>query len=824
MKIKKDKLTTKPIPQQPPIIPQPIEKEVQSSYLDYAMSVIVSRALPDVRDGLKPVHRRILYAMWRMGLKSGAKYRKSATVIGEVLGKFHPHGDLAVYDALVRLAQDFSLRYPLIEGQGNFGSIDGDPPGAMRYTECRLTSIANEMLEDLDKETVDFMPNYDNTRLEPKYLPAKLPQLILNGTMGIAVGMATNIPSHNLNEVVDALVYLVDHEDASIEDLMQFIKGPDFPTGGIVYGINSIKEAYATGKGSILCRAKTEIVEDEKEPKIIVTELPYQVNKAELISKIASLVEEKRIEGIKDLRDESDKEGLRIAIDLQKNALPNRILNQLFKYTELEKPFHVNMLALVENGLQPKILSLKGILEEYINHRKIVIRRRTEFLLRKTRERIHILEGLKTALDHIDEIIKLIKSAESREDAQKKLMIKYKFTEIQANAILEIKLANLAKLEKQKIEDELKEKQKLAAEYELILKQPKRILEIIKKELLELKAKYGDKRRTLIEPNLPNEIKDEELIPEKDILITFSQTGYIKRMDPLTLRAQKRGGKGVVAYETKNEDDLITHIISANTHDKILFFTDKGYLYQVPAFEINEASRTSRGKLIQNYLNLRPDEKVIMILNLKESDKTNKFLVLLTKNGIIKKTKLEEYSNIRRAGIVAIKLFNNDTLVGAALTSGNDDLLIVTKLGQAIRFSEKDLRPMGRQATGVKGIKLSPQDEVISLVSVNNELQKQNPLVVLVTENGYGKRTKLSEYRKQRRGGGGIKTAKITEKTGKIVKALLNTNEETLIAVSQKAQMIKAPLDSISILKRSTQGVKIMTLDDDDKVAGASLL
>jgi DNA gyrase subunit A len=806
------------------IKPTEITEELRDSYLDYAMSVIISRALPDVRDGLKPVQRRILYAMNELGLTHNSKTRKSATVVGETLGKFHPHGDMAVYDALVRMAQDFSLRYPLIEGQGNFGSIDGDPPGAMRYTECRLTSIANEMLEDLDKETVDFMPNYDNTRLEPKYLPAKLPQLILNGTMGIAVGMATNIPSHNLNEVVDALVYLVDHEDASIEDLMQFIKGPDFPTGGIVYGINSIKEAYATGKGSILCRAKTEIVEDEKEPKIIVTELPYQVNKAELISKIASLVEEKRIEGIKDLRDESDKEGLRIAIDLQKNALPNRILNQLFKYTELEKPFHVNMLALVENGLQPKILSLKGILEEYINHRKIVIRRRTEFLLRKTRERIHILEGLKTALDHIDEIIKLIKSAESREDAQKKLMIKYKFTEIQANAILEIKLANLAKLEKQKIEDELKEKQKLAAEYELILKQPKRILEIIKKELLELKAKYGDKRRTLIEPNLPNEIKDEELIPEKDILITFSQTGYIKRMDPLTLRAQKRGGKGVVAYETKNEDDLITHIISANTHDKILFFTDKGYLYQVPAFEINEASRTSRGKLIQNYLNLRPDEKVIMILNLKESDKTNKFLVLLTKNGIIKKTKLEEYSNIRRAGIVAIKLFNNDTLVGAALTSGNDDLLIVTKLGQAIRFSEKDLRPMGRQATGVKGIKLSPQDEVISLVSVNNELQKQNPLVVLVTENGYGKRTKLSEYRKQRRGGGGIKTAKITEKTGKIVKALLNTNEETLIAVSQKAQMIKAPLDSISILKRSTQGVKIMTLDDDDKVAGASLL
>ncbi len=806
------------------IKPTEITEELRDSYLDYAMSVIISRALPDIRDGLKPVQRRILYAMNELGLTHNSKTRKSATVVGETLGKFHPHGDMAVYDALVRMAQDFSLRYPLIEGQGNFGSIDGDPPGAMRYTECRLTKIAGEMLEDLNKETVDFIPNYDNTRLEPKYLSAKLPQLILNGTMGIAVGMATNIPSHNLKEVADAIIYLIDHEDASIDDLMHFIKGPDFPTGGIVYGINNIKEAYATGKGSILCRAKTEIIEDEKEHKIIITELPYQVNKADLISKIASLVEEKKIEGIKDLRDETDKEGLRVTIDLQKNALPNHILNQLFKFTELEKPFYVNMLALVENGLQPKILSLKEILLEYINHRKIVIRRRTEFLLRKIKERIHILEGLKTALDHIDEIIKLIKSAESQEDAKKKLMNKYKFTEIQANAILEIKLANLAKLEKQKIEDELKEKQKLAKDYELILKQPKRILEIIKKELIELKEKYGDERRTQIEPNLPREVKEEELIQEKEILITFSQTGYIKRMDPNNLRVQKRGGKGVIAYETKNEDDLITHIITASTPDKILFFTDKGYLYQISAFEINEASRTSKGKLIQNYLNLRPDEKVIVILNLKKDDKNKNYLVLLTKNGIIKKTKLDEYSNMRRAGIVAIKLSSNDTLVGATLTSGNDDLLIITKNGQAIRFSEKDLRPMSRQATGVKGIKLLKEDEVKSLLSINSEFLKQNPLIVLVTENGYGKRTKLSEYRKQKRGGSGIKTAKITEKTGKIVKALLQTNEETLIAVSKKAQMIKAPLDSVSILKRSTQGIKIMTLEEGDKIAGASLL
>lgn len=802
-----------------------ITEELRDSYLDYAMSVIISRALPDIRDGLKPVQRRILYAMNELGLTHNSKTRKSATVVGETLGKFHPHGDMAVYDALVRMAQDFSLRYPLIEGQGNFGSIDGDPPGAMRYTECRLTSISTEMLEDLDKETVDFMPNYDNTRLEPKYLPAKLPQLILNGAMGIAVGMATNIPSHNLSEVVDALIFLIDHENASIDDLMKFIKGPDFPTGGIAYGINNIKEAYATGKGSILCRAKTEIIEDDKEPKIIITELPYQVNKADLIAKIASLVEEKKVEGIKDLRDETDKEGLRITIELQKNALPYRILNQLFKYTELEKPFHVNMLALVENGLQPKILSLKSILEEYLKHRQIIIRRRTEFLLKKTKERIHILEGLTKALNHIDDIIQLIKKAESRDDAQLKLMSKYKFTEIQANAILEIKLANLAKLEKQKIEDELKEKQKLAAEYELILKQPKRILDIIKKELLDLKNKYGDPRRTIIEPNLPGEIKEEELIPEKEIIITLSRSGYIKRMDPENLKSQKRGGKGVIAYETKNDDDLLTHIITGNTHDKIMFFTDKGYLYQVSAFEIAEGSRTSRGKLIQNYINLRPDEKVIVILNLNNSTKeNNKYLILLTKNGIIKKTKIEEYNNIRKGGVVAIKLLNNDTLVGAALTSGNDDLLIITKLGQAIHFSEKELRPLSRMAIGVKGIKLSSQDEVITLLSINNQDLKNNPLVVLLTENGYGKRTKLTEYRRQKRGGSGIKTAKITEKTGKIVKALLETNEEILIAVSQKAQMIKAPLDSISILKRSTQGVKVMTLESNDKIAGASLL
>jgi DNA gyrase subunit A len=817
---------TKDPEQKKNIEPREITEELRESYLDYAMSVIIARALPDARDGLKPVQRRILYAMNEIGLTANSKTRKSATVVGETLGKFHPHGDIAVYDALVRMAQDFSLRYPLIQGQGNFGSIDGDPPGAMRYTECRLTNIAGEMLEDLDKETVDFMPNYDGTRQEPKYLPAKLPQLILNGAMGIAVGMATNIPPHNLTEIADALNFLIDKPEASIEELMTFIKGPDFPTGGIIYGRENILEAYATGKGSIICRAKTEIIDDNKNKKIIVTEIPYQVNKADLIAKIAALVEENKIEGIKDLRDESDKEGLRIAIDLHQNALPNRILNLLFKYTEMEKAFHVNILALVENGLQPKVLSLKNILEEYLKHRQEVVRRRTEYLLTKAKERIHILLGLAKALNHIDEIIKLIKSALNRDEAQKKLMSQYKFTKIQADAILEMKLANLAKLEKQKIEDELKEKQKLAAEYELILKQPKRILKIIKDEINYLKDKYGDSRKTKIEPYLPGEIKDEELIPAKNILITLSQTGYIKKMSPETLRAQKRGGKGVIGYETKSEEDAISHLLAADNRDKILLFTNKGYLFQIPAFEIAEGSRTSRGKLIQNYLNLRSQEQVIVLLNLppnlKETD--YRYLILATEQGLIKKTALKEYDNIRKGGILAIKLTNNDNVIGATFSTGSDEILLISEQGQAIHFSEKEIRALGRTTSGVKGLKLKNNDKVVSLINITPQLIKTNPQILVISEKGFGKKTKLSEYRKQKRGGSGIKTAKITNKTGPLVKASLIQNQETLIAISQKAQIIKAPLNSVPVLRRTTQGVRIMKLQDDDKIAGFSLI
>lgn len=824
------------------IQPREITEELRESYLDYAMSVIISRALPDARDGLKPVQRRILFAMNELGLTASAKTRKSATVVGETLGKFHPHGDIAVYDALVRMAQDFSLRYPLVQGQGNFGSIDGDPPGAMRYTECKLTNLAGEMLEDLDKETIDFMPNYDATREEPKYLPAKLPQLILNGAMGIAVGMATNIPPHNLKEIVEAIIYLIDKPGAPVEELMTYVKGPDFPTGGIIYGKENILETYATGKGTIICRAKTEIIDNDKHKnlasgknlvsrsaqnkRILVTEIPYQVNKADLIAKIAQLVEEKKIEGIKDLRDESDKEGLQIAIDLHNNALPKRILNQLFKYTEMEKPFHVNMLALVENGLQPKVLSLKNILEEYINHRKDVAKRRTEFLLKKTKERIHILGGLSKALNHIDEIIKLIKSAENRDNAQKKLMAKYRFSEIQANAILEMKLSNLAKLEKQKIEDELKEKLKLEEEYSIILQEPKRILKIIKDELNVLKEKYDNGRKTQIEPFLPGEIKEEELIPPKEILITLSQTGYIKKMEPLALKTQKRGGKGVIGYETKNEEDAISHLLAANNRDKILFFTNKGYLFQLPAFEIAEGSRTGRGKLIQNYLNLRQEEQVIVLLNLAINLKeTNyRYLVLATEKGMVKKTLLKEYENMRKGGIVTIKLMSNDNLIDAAFTTGDDDIILISKNGQAIRFSEKEMRALARTTSGVRGLKLAENDKLINLITIAPEVIKAIPQTLVISENGFGKRTKLNEYRKQKRGGSGIKTAKITEKTGVLVKTSLVQNQETLIAISQKAQIIKANLNSIPILRRATQGVRIMKLEKGDKIAGVSLI
>ena len=802
-----------------------ITEELRESYLDYAMSVIIARALPDVRDGLKPVQRRILYAMNELGLTANAKTRKSAAVVGDVLGKYHPHSDIAVYDALVRMAQDFSLRYPLIEGQGNFGSVDNDPPAAQRYTEVRLSKIGEEILEDLEKETVDFIPNYDGTRTEPKYLPAKLPQLILNGTMGIAVGMATTILPHNLKEVADALIYLVDHSRASVEDLMNFIQGPDFPTGGIIFGKQNILEAYASGKGKIICRAKAEITEN-KTKEIIITEIPYQVNKSELITQIAHLVEEKRIEEIKDLRDESDKEGLRIVIELKNDVIPKRVLNQLFKFTALEKNFHLNMLALTENGLQPQVLSIKDILEEHLAHRKDIVKRRTEYLLKKARERAHILEGLSKALGDIDDIIKLIKSSENKEDAQKKLIAKYRFSETQVNAILEIKLQSLAKLERKKVEEELTEKQKLIKEYTLILKEPKRISDIIKQEIRGLKEKYGDERRTSTQIQLPEAITEEQLIPSQETLIALSQNGYIKRINPNVFRGQKRGGKGVIGYEAKSEDDILIHLVSCNTRDEILFFTDRGRLFKLRAFEIAEASRTSRGKTIQNYLNLNPQEKVIVLLNYtsKQSDSSAGYLLMATKRGIVKKSLLKEYKNIRRGGIIALKLLKDDKLIGAALCDKEDEIILITNKGQSIRFSEKEVRAISRSASGVIGVKLSVNDNVVSLIVVRQKIEKVKQQIFVISENGFGKRTNLQEYRKQKRGGHGIKTMKITSRTGNLIKSCLIKEEESLMAVSQKGQIIKAPIISISILRRSTQGVRIMKLDKEDKISGITLL
>lgn len=799
-----------------------IGEELKEAYLDYAMSVIISRALPDIRDGLKPVQRRILYAMHEDGLKSTAKFRKSATVVGSTLGRYHPHGDIAVYDALVRMAQDFTLRYPLIIGQGNFGSIDGDPPAAMRYSEVKLSPLAEEMLEDIEKETVDFMANYDGTRNEPKYLPAKLPQLILNGAMGIAVGMTTNVPPHNLTEVCEAINYLIDNPKASSQDLMQFIQGPDFPTGGIIFGKEKLTEVYSTGKGSFLCRAKAEIEEEDKNKKIIITEIPYLSNKASIISQIAKLVEEKKVEGIKDLRDESDKEGLRVVIELKHEVNPHRLLNQLFKYTELEKNFYVNILALTENGLQPQILSLKDLLSEYINHRKNIVYKRTQFLLKKAEERAHILEGLSKALSHIDEIIQLIKKSESREEAFQKLCAKYKFSEIQANAILDMKLSSLAKLERDKINAELKEKLNLIKEYQLILKEPKRILNIIKEEILYLKNKYGDKRKTTIEPYLPESISEEDLIVDQPTLITLSTKGYIKRIDPNSIKDQKRGGKGVIAYEPKSNEDILTHLLLCSTKDDLLFFTDKGRLFKLKAFEINEASRTASGKAIQNYLSLNNNEKVVVLLNVS-SLKTNKgfkYLIIATKNGLIKKTPLTEYQNIRKNGILTIKLTNNDTLVGAQLTTGNDDLILITENGMAIRFKESEVRSMKRETQGVIGIKLVKEDKVIALINSDKNLQAQ---ILTVSEKGFGKKTPLKEYRNQKRGGKGIKTYKITPKTGKLIKASIIKEENFLIAVSALGQTVKISLDSIPSLNRLTQGVRIMKIQDNDKLTSITL-
>lgn len=805
------------------ITPQPIVEEMQKSYLEYAMSVIISRALPDVRDGLKPVHRRILYSMWKTGLKPSAKFRKSATVVGEVLGKYHPHGDTAVYDTMVRMAQDFSLRYPLIWGQGNFGSMDGDSAAAYRYTEAKLMPIAEEMLFDIEKDTVDFRPNFDGVHKEPSVLPAKLPQLLLNGTMGIAVGMATNIPPHNLRELAGAITHLIDQPKADIDDLVQYVTGPDFPTGGMIYNHNDIREAYATGHGKITTRAKADIVESRSgQFSIIITEITYLTNKATLIEKIASLVKDKKLIGVKALRDESNKDGVRIVIELKKDAYPQKVLNKLYTLTDLQKNFNVNMLALVD-GIEPRILNLKEILEYYIAHRREVVIRRTQFDLRKAKERAHILEGLSKALDHIDEVIDTIKKSRTRETAHENLRKRFKFSDLQATAILEMRLQTLAGLERKKIDDELKEKLRIIKQLEAILKSEKLQKQIVKDELQELVDKYGDARKTKVFRSAIGEFKQEDLVPNEEAIITITTDGYIKRMNPDVYRVQKRGGKGVIGATTK-EDTSVQHMLSVMTHDNLFFFTNTGKVYQTKAYEIPESARTAKGNAIVNFLQLAQNEQVTEVIPFNKEDHF-KFLFMTTRNGVVKKVKIKDFDNVRRSGLIAINLDKDDMLQWVKPTTGTDNVIITTATGQAIHFKESNVRAMGRNASGVRGIKLKKDDHAVGM-DVMFAKQKGAELFIL-TENGFGKKTKISQYKIQRRGGSGIKTAKVTPKTGVIVSAYVvsaDDQDSDVIITSANGQIIRTPLKHISTLSRATQGVRIMKPRAGDTISAATIL
>jgi DNA gyrase subunit A len=799
------------------IVARNITTEMRESYLDYAMSVITARALPDVRDGLKPVHRRILYAMHEKGLTASAKFRKSAVVVGDVLGNYHPHGDVAVYDSMVGMAQDFKMRYQLIQGQGNFGNIDGDPAAAMRYTEAKMSRPAAELLRDIEKDTVDFRPNYDGTRKEPIVLPTAVPNLLLNGTLGIAVGMATNIAPHNLNEVIDATTHLIENKNATTEDLLQFIKGPDFPTGGIMYGEKDIQHAYSTGRGGIVVRGEAEIVEDKKgQFQIIITSIPYRVNKAELIIKIADLVRDKAIEGIKGLRDESDKD-MRIVIDLKNGAYPEKVLNYIYKHTQLEDTFHVNTVALV-NGV-PQTLSLKSILEEFVTHRVEVVRRRTQFDLTKAEDREHILLGLKKALDHIDEIITLIRSSKDAVEAHANLMKKFKFSEKQATAILEMRLQKLAGLERKKVLDELKEVQELIERLKEILGSEKKVRTIIKDELIEIKAKYGDDRRTRLIKHGLKDFNPEDLIPDEESVLVLTKGGYIKRTNPDEYRQQKRGGVGVVDLDTK-EEDFITHLVYGNAHNDLLFFTDMGKAYQIKMYDLPEGKRATKGKSIMNFLSLSESEKITSILpmpkNKKEAD--NLALMMVTKNGTGKKSSAKHFHDVRRSGLIAITLDEGDELMSASFVSKNDDIVIATRDGQSIRFEAEDVREMGRNAAGVRVIKLAKDDAVISADVVSKEAK--NPKLFVMGAHGYGKKTKLEEYKTQNRGGSGILTMNVTDKTGPLIAAKVVTDDiEEMVAMSKKSQVIRVDLKEIPTLGRSTQGVRVMKLRDGDSLA-----
>jgi len=802
---------------------RPIVKEMQQSYLEYAMSVIISRALPDVRDGMKPVHRRILYSMWKTGLKPGAKFRKSATVVGEVLGKYHPHGDTAVYDSMVRMAQDFSLRYPLIWGQGNFGSMDGDGAAAYRYTEAKLQHIAEEMLFDIEKNTVDFRPNFDGVHKEPSVLPAKLPQLLLNGTMGIAVGMATNIPPHNLRELSAAIVHLLGNKKATVDELAEFVTGPDFPTGGVIYNKKDIREAYRTGRGKIVTRAQATIEEEKAgQFSIIVTEMTYLTNKATLVEKIANLVRDKKVLGIKALRDESSKDGVRVVVDLKKEAYPQKVLNQLYTLTDLQKNFNVNMLALVD-GIEPRILNLKEILEYYIIHRKEVVKRRTQFDLDRALERAHILEGLKKALDHIDEVIKIIRASKTREEAATNLIKKFKFSALQAQAILEMRLQTLAGLERKKIEDELAEKRALIKKLQAILASETKMRTIIKKELEELTEKFGDERKTKVVKGAVGEFKQEDLVPNEEAIITLTSDGYIKRMSPNVYRTQKRGGKGVIGAATK-EDTSVQHVLSITTHDNLFFFTNSGKVYQTKAYEIPEASRTAKGNAIVNFLQLAGDEEVTEIIPFNKEDNF-KYLFMATTHAVVKKVKIADFDNVRKSGLIAVKLEKGDELKWVKPTTGSDEISMVTAAGAAIRFKESDVRPMGRGAAGVRGIRLKGDDLVVGM-DLAFKGQKGAQLLI-VTENGMGKRTNLTQYKIQKRGGSGIKTANITARTGRIVAAYMVSADDTdsdLIITSQNGQIIRIAIGDISTLGRATQGVSIMKPKKGDHISAAAIL
>ncbi len=801
---------------------RPVTEEMEESYLSYAMSVIVARALPDVRDGLKPVHRKILYAMWKLGLKHNAKFRKSATVVGEVLGKYHPHGDTAVYDSMVRMAQDFSLRDPLVQGQGNFGSMDGDRPAAMRYTEARLSAISEEMLFDIEKDTVDFVDNYDATRKMPAYLPAKVPQLLLNGTVGIAVGMATNIPPHNLEEIIDGTVAYIENQDITTEELMKFVKGPDFPTGGMVYNQKDITEAYSTGRGGVVTRAKADIVEGKKgQFQIVITEVTYQTNKSNLIQKIADLVRDGKITGIKNVNDESDKTGVRVVIELKKDAFPKKILNQLYKMTELQKTFHFNMLALV-NGIEPRILNLKSIIGQYVKHRQDVITRRTEFELRKAKARAHILEGLKKALDHIDKIIALIKKSKTKEDAHNNLIKQFRFSDLQATAILEMKLQTLAGLERKKIEDELKEILALIKKLEGILGSPKKILNIIKKELLGIRDKFGTPRKTRVLKSSVDDFSQEDLVANEETIVILTGDGYVKRLSPNSFRSQKRGGKGVAGGKVKDGDSL-GEVLGVMTHDSLFFFTDSGKVFSIKSYELPLSSRTAKGQAIVNFLQLAPEEKITSILAISKEMKA-KFMMMQTVRGKIKKTALADFDNVRRSGLIAIKLQKGDSLEWVETTSGKDEVMIATANGQAIHFKESQVRPMGRAASGVRAIRLKGDDQVVGMQIIKKEQEK--PELLVVTEKGYGKKTSISKYKTQSRGGSGIKTANLTEKTGKLVsvRVIEKEDDSDLLASSNRGQIIRTPVKNISVLGRSTQGVRIMNLKKEEKIAAMTLI